>query len=170
MKDLPIKFSIDNTTEKWASEVCNEFRDVQIMDNSTVTWGLACDNKVGDVCQLLYDNIEEVREDYDACGVTCYGDIAHETAQLDASTTVYKRVKHWDQQCADDKKITTKADCENAAKQLVIDDWDPTWKEFKAIRYQPRPAGCYEWEGKVWWNSVRKGTFPVDNRYPVCVM
>lgn len=168
IRDMPIQFNIDNTTNKWSSEVCQEYHDVQIMDNSTITWGVLCNNKVGDVCEMLYNAIDEVKADYDECGVTCHGDIADEEAHLNATSTVFTRVKHWDQQCADDKKITTKKDCENAAKELVIDDWSPTWKEFKAIRYQPRPAGCYEWEGTVWWNAVRKGTFPVDKRYPIC--
>merc|ERR1712194_898381 len=104
------------------------------------------------------DTMEEVKVDYDTCGVTCTGDIAAELAKTadDATFTIT------DGECT--QKIETEADCKKASETQL---GGKTYK-FKKIRYQKRPKGCFQYKKKVYWNAVKTGKV-TKGRNSVCL-
>merc|ERR1719245_918062 len=125
-----------------------------------------------DMCSLLYDNIAMLKEDYDACNVTCAGKVEAEAARHDHTIATYLKQGAYDAACAQDSHaIETEKDCEHAAASLQdTADAAAKTRPFKSIRMQNRPAGCYYFRKKVWWNRVRTGSGPKRYRIPICAI
>jgi len=195
VKALPITFDLDTMENVKVSKLCKDAKSVEILADSKITWGSVCAESPQDLCSVLYGGVEEVRVDYDTCGVTCTGDIADELASI-ADDARFSTTSHnsncstyssflssgWINHMGWTKAlpITSKADCEKASTiglttQTRPDVWEATTYKFKAIRYQKRPAGCYRSRQTVYWNAVKTGKTrayrPRDiTRYPVCLM
>lgn len=163
VKKLPITFDMDTAEDVKVSKLCKDAKTVEILEGSQVTWGQVCAESPRDLCSVLYSGVAEVKADYDTCGVTCTGDIADEVASLAADATF--TTVAFDATCADTLAITNKAECE-AASQTQIGG--KTWK-FKAIRWQKRPAGCFTYKKRVYWNGVHTGKAK-SGRSPVCLV
>jgi len=178
VKKLPITFDMDTMEDVKVSKLCKDAKSVEILEGSKITWGMVCAESPRDLCSVLYDGVEEVKVDYDTCGVTCTGDIADELASI-ADGVAFKTVA-FDATCSSTSfQITNKADCKEASKRIVVGAGHSTGMavpyKFKAIRYQKRPAGCFAYTSKsppytrkVYWNAVKTGQ-KKDGRRPVCV-
>jgi len=161
VKKLPITFDMDTLEDVKVSKLCKDAKDVEILEGSAITWGQVCAESPRDLCSVLYSGVAEVKADYDTCGVTCTGDIADEVAST-ADDATFTTVA-FDKTCADTLAITNRADCSKASQTL-----GGTYT-FKAIRYQKRPAGCFTYKQKVYWNKVNTGKAK-SGRSPVCLM
>jgi len=158
VKKLPITFDMDTMEDVKVAKLCKDAKDVEILEGSKITWGMVCAESPRDLCAVLYDGVEEVKADYDTCGVTCTGDIAAELAKTadDATFTIT------DGECT--QKIETEADCKKASETQL---GGKTYK-FKKIRYQKRPKGCFQYKKKVYWNAVKTGKV-TKGRNSVCL-
>jgi len=160
VKKLPITFDMDTMEDVKVGKLCKDAKDVKILEGSDITWGQVCAESPRELCSVLYSGVEEVKADYDTCSVTCTGDIADELASTadDATFTTVEGM------CEPTQKIMNRADCEKASKTHPL-RLCPFCKEstrvntykFKAIRYQKRPAGCFQYKTKVYWNKVHTG-------------
>jgi len=197
VKKLPITFDMDTMEDVKVSTLCEDAKSVEILEGSKITWDMVCAESPRALCSVLYDGVAEVKVDYDTCGVTCTGDIADELAStaddakfatlgtFDWTSTPWEKRSRWssDATCPDALAITNKADCEKASKDHKMGgkggrkaaSWlagDASARgyykfKFKAIRYQKRPAGCFAYKDKVYWNAVKTGKSK-DYRIPVC--
>lgn len=175
VKQLPLDWQIGG--ENWRTKkVCDAYGDIQLFEaaDSTgkdVTFGDICNGKFRDMCETLNAHIPAVKEEWEACGLTCdpTQTIEHEAEISDPAAVKFVAQRRWNSKCA--SEITTAADCENAAKTLRFESKgdDTHDRTFKVIRYQKRPKGCYYYKKKVWWNKVQKGSGPLKGRNPICV-
>jgi len=165
VKKLPITFDMDTVEDVKVSKLCKDAKDVKILEGSKITWGQVCAESPRDLCSVLYSGVEEVKADYDTCGVTCTGDIADEVASTadDATFTIVEGMCN-PTELPPLQTIMNAADCEKASKTQI---GGKTYK-FKKIRYQKRPKGCFQYKTKVYWNKVQTGKAK-EGRNSVCL-
>jgi len=155
VKKLPITFDMDTMEDVKVSKLCKDAKSVEILEGSKITWGMVCAESPRDLCSVLYDGVEEVKVDYDTCGVTCTGDIADELASPQDTFSTLR-----DRTCDATKNhfpIKNKADCLQASMASGTNGFEGGRYKFKAIRYQKRPAGCFEYKRTMYWNAVKTG-------------
>lgn len=170
VKQLPLDFQLGGELMR-TKKVCQQFGDTKLFGDKDITLGNICDDKFQNMCQTFYDNIPEFKREWQTCGLTCAPDqVIEDAAVHDAASFNFVAQRRHNVDCGGNS-VTTKADCETAAANLMYDrKGDKKHKHtFKEIRYQKRPAGCYLYKNKVWWNKVQHGSGPLRRRMPICV-
>jgi len=162
LKAMPLTFDIAGEQDIKVKSLCSTYKSELILDDSNITWGMVCGESPRDLCSVMYDNVQEIKSDYDACEVTCtsIGGTEAETA----STAKFVLASKYNEMCSEESIIKREIDCKTAAEKIE----DGKKLPFRAIRYQKRPAGCFKFKGKVYWNHVRKGAAK-KGRMPLCM-
>jgi len=162
LRSLPVSFEVDGEEFKPA-QLCKQYKDEKILDDASITWGMVCAESPKELCNVLTQNVEEVKADYETCGVTCSAPVADVEPESDDSSKFVALTKYNLKCEGANKAIKTKADCKRAAALV-----DGKKRAFRPIRFQKRPAGCFKYNGKVYWNAVRRGTMK-EGRLAVCL-
>lgn len=160
LKAMPLTFDISEQNVK-VKTLCSQYKNDRILEESNITWGMVCGESPRNLCGVMYDNVQEIKSDYDACDVTCTT-IGGTEAATESAT--FHLASKYDEMCSEAQTIKLEADCKAAAETI---DGDKRL-EFKTIRFQKRPAGCFKYNGKVYWNKVRTGALK-KGRIPLCL-